>query len=390
MIFYIIIVLPSCTFGQDVSGIWNGKIYHSNDAYSKSWDFSLEFEQINNKLSGTGIINTDDQFAKFSFSGVVNKDVVTTGELVIFEQNSNKLTGGWCGISKMELNLINRRNLVGSWFSPRCSGGRIEIEKELTFFEGAEICMAEKLKDWQKKGKFEKTEDHRKRVSKFNEEKKIAELKKECVCEKIDWELAKNEYDADKEFFKVSLNSFTPFKIYVPINEAELFDENFKSLQYKNILCGFDFSNMSLKVESLEVINPINGKRYSTKSKKTPPIVENTVKSDDRTVLTKNQIEVSSKNLILQVWDNNKEDGDIISLKLNGEWILKNFRVKKSKNEIRLSLTKKDNLLVLHAENLGDQPPNTAAISINDGIKVQELILNSDEDQSEAIRISLK
>lgn len=84
------------------------------------------------------------------------------------------------------------------------------------------------------------------------------------------------------------------------------------------------------------------------------------------------------------------EDGDIISLNLNGEWILKDLKVTKTKEKVNIKLSKKKNILVLHAENLGDQPPNTAAISLYDGSKTQQIILNSDKGTSQAIKISLQ
>jgi hypothetical protein len=97
----------------------------------------------------------------------------------------------------------------------------------------------------------------------------------------------------------------------------------------------------------------------------------------------------TSEKLVLQIWDNNKEDGDIISLKLNDTWILTNFLLKKEKHTIEIELKKKDNQLLLFAENLGSIPPNTAAISIHDGSTEKTYILNSDLNKSETIKMLL-
>jgi len=96
---------------------------------------------------------------------------------------------------------------------------------------------------------------------------------------------------------------------------------------------------------------------------------------------------VKSTQIILNVWDNNTEDGDLISLKLNNTWILTNFPLKKGKHEIPIELKKQENELLLFAENLGKIPPNTAAISIDDKVTQRMFILNSDMKKCETIKI---
>lgn len=113
-----------------------------------------------------------------------------------------------------------------------------------------------------------------------------------------------------------------------------------------------------------------------------PPIV-----LAERVVEEKARIEVGAKQITVQLWDNKREDGDIISLNLNGKWILKNYRVTNARKTLQLELDQPENLLVLHAENLGKMPPNTAAISIDDGSQRKILVLNSDMGKSEALRI---
>lgn len=106
-----------------------------------------------------------------------------------------------------------------------------------------------------------------------------------------------------------------------------------------------------------------------------------------RKVISSKEWTVKNKKIILQIWDNNKQDGDIISLKFNDTWILSNFLLKKEKYTIELELKTKDNQLLMFAENLGSIPPNTAAISIDDNILVRTFMLNSDMSKSESIKI---
>ena len=108
-----------------------------------------------------------------------------------------------------------------------------------------------------------------------------------------------------------------------------------------------------------------------------------------RKIVTSKEWTVKQEQIVLQIWDNNKEDGDIISLKFNDTWILNNFLLTKQKYTIKLALKKKDNQLLLFAENLGSIPPNTAAISIDDDDLVRTFMLNSDMSKSESVKIIL-
>lgn len=84
--------------------------------------------------------------------------------------------------------------------------------------------------------------------------------------------------------------------------------------------------------------------------------------------------------------DNGREDGDIISINLNGEWIIKSLMVTNSEIELGLNLRKGNNYLIMYAENQGKIPPNTASIRIGN----EEVVLNSSPKSSEAIEIFIE
>lgn len=98
-------------------------------------------------------------------------------------------------------------------------------------------------------------------------------------------------------------------------------------------------------------------------------------------------IAVTNSMLTLLVWDKNRVDGDEISLYLNGELVLENYTVSKTKKSLVVSLQPGSNILVMEALNLGRVPPNTAAISIDDGVKKKIVTLVSDLKQSGALEI---
>ena len=112
-------------------------------------------------------------------------------------------------------------------------------------------------------------------------------------------------------------------------------------------------------------------------------------KLEERKVaISQTTIEVKQKKLLLEIFDHRKEDGDIISLNFNGRWILEEKQLKKSPLKIVVELNDLgENYLILHAVNLGELPPNTIAVRYYlDGIR-KMVVLNSDLNQSEMIRI---
>ncbi len=96
---------------------------------------------------------------------------------------------------------------------------------------------------------------------------------------------------------------------------------------------------------------------------------------------------VNERNISLQLWDGNKVDGDMVSIQLNDDWILSNYTLEKKAYTLDLALTGFENKLVLYAQNLGENPPNTATFLIDDGVQRQLIELNADFEKSEAILI---
>ncbi len=110
----------------------------------------------------------------------------------------------------------------------------------------------------------------------------------------------------------------------------------------------------------------------------------------ERAVEFTHTINVKQGDLELEIWDRKSQDGDRVTVLLNGEEVvLENYKLLNKKKNIAISLDG-DTYLTLHAENLGITPPNTAAFSINDGHTTQTIELSSDMGKSETILIKLK
>ena len=117
------------------------------------------------------------------------------------------------------------------------------------------------------------------------------------------------------------------------------------------------------------------------------PLVSHYGQLQGRSIRVDRLLSVTRNDVRLAVWDNGIVDGDIISLFLNGERILHNHRVNKARYSIPVKVLPGENLLILHAENLGDLPPNTIAVSLDDGSSEQLIIMNANLEESGAILI---
>ncbi len=98
---------------------------------------------------------------------------------------------------------------------------------------------------------------------------------------------------------------------------------------------------------------------------------------------------VSSKYIMINIWDDEKIDGDTLSINFNGKWVLKKHLLSKEEKTILLPLrVNQTNEIIFHAENLGEIPPNTAAVRLeyDNGIQ-KEFNMRSDFDSNGIIRI---
>lgn len=123
------------------------------------------------------------------------------------------------------------------------------------------------------------------------------------------------------------------------------------------------------------------------KVKKPPVVHDNRKKVEGRDLNVISRMTVTKKTITVKVWDHEKIDGDIISINVNGKWVLQKYTLKKEPYVFTVELLPGTNYFVLHALNLGHNPPNTAAILIDDGTHKNQIILESDLKQSGAIEI---
>ncbi len=97
-----------------------------------------------------------------------------------------------------------------------------------------------------------------------------------------------------------------------------------------------------------------------------------------------------SKELEFSLWDDAMEDGDSISLSINGKWIARGFPVKKKPQIIKVTLAPGYNLITFVADNLGSISPNTTVLEIIDGNKRMPFFIETDFKLNNLVKIYYK
>lgn len=135
---------------------------------------------------------------------------------------------------------------------------------------------------------------------------------------------------------------------------------------------------------------PVSETRIVAKNEDRAPVIDTFEEVKMRPVHATDEIEVVNPDIIIEYWDRYTEDGDSINLYMNKTLLIENVRLTKIKQSIKVHLDKPTNYLVVHALNLGTEPPNTASVTVKDGKKVQTVSLTSNLKTSGALKIKLK
>ncbi len=109
---------------------------------------------------------------------------------------------------------------------------------------------------------------------------------------------------------------------------------------------------------------------------------------DRKIQMSTRTIKVDSLIFEVSLYDHMIEDGDVISLNFNGDWIVEKMPLLAKPEKLKLRLNSEGkNFFILHAENVGRRPPNTMAVDYYYRGRKQQIILKSDLNVSEMIEI---
>lgn len=96
---------------------------------------------------------------------------------------------------------------------------------------------------------------------------------------------------------------------------------------------------------------------------------------------------VTSKQITFAIWDDAVEDGDSISLSLNGKWVIQGLAVKKRPQFISVIVDPGPNKITFIADNLGSIVPNTSILEIIDGKERKSFMIDTNLKQNNLIDI---
>jgi len=102
------------------------------------------------------------------------------------------------------------------------------------------------------------------------------------------------------------------------------------------------------------------------------------------------KITVAKADILLELWDDATEDGDSISIRLNGQEVVTGLPVKRKRQLIKVTLEPGENRLVMVADNLGSIPPNTAVMRVVSGELKRYLSIKTDSKRNNMLVITYK
>jgi len=122
-----------------------------------------------------------------------------------------------------------------------------------------------KIEEWQKKIPNESDDAYQKRVNENSRIKQIAKFKQEAInkfaLDMITFQnRKKDQYDAEKETYKISFDNVNPISLKVPENDSKDFERNFDQMQFLNP--SFNLINEEFVIDNLEIKDPVKNKSY--------------------------------------------------------------------------------------------------------------------------------
>ena len=94
-----------------------------------------------------------------------------------------------------------------------------------------------------------------------------------------------------------------------------------------------------------------------------------------------------SNKLKLFIWDANQEDGDKITLIINGNIVLDDFKTTNKRKKVKFKLQQGENTVEIRATNLGSSPPNTSRIELVDSNTKYPIITQLELGKSAIIKV---
>jgi hypothetical protein len=93
---------------------------------------------------------------------------------------------------------------------------------------------------------------------------------------------------------------------------------------------------------------------------------------------------------VMAIWDDGIEDGDAVTVLVNGHEMLKNYVLTKEKKVFNIAIPQGHHTITLVAESEGVNPPCTAEITLSDGDVIHKLTAYNKKGKSASVAITKK
>lgn len=385
-------LLAGFSFAQDLSGVWEGTL--SQNEKSKTFYYQIQIEGNGGIISGTSfsVDEESDIRAEFTLTGAWDGNQLVLQEIDQIAPASPK----WClKYMTLDLKTENGVSLSGPWKADGCKPGRIELKPQKNRLN---LPVAENPESFSMEGTwtgflyqedrnygfyYEITMEQDEAGSSYI----VSEDNGGSARIRLNW-----YYNKEKEEVIIkerAVQEKTDDNWPWCIKSAKLLlakkkDRYVLEGDWLGFIEGFTQKSGPCAPGKMVLERLIPTEQIIAQREKTTLPYE---KSTDRAVKVERVLEVQSPNIRIKVWDNGIVDGDVVTLFLNGKQLLENHRVKKTKYGMNVKLNDAINFLILHAEDLGDITPNTVAVSVDDGVKEQIIILSSNLKESGAVMI---
>ena len=372
-------------FGQELAGDWQGQVWQTNG--KDTFSYSLRLRNNGEAVTGQATSTLGNNQAEFLISGRW-----TDGQLVLQEvEQLRPAAPKWC-LKYLTLAWVPQqqgRALTGSWTATGCQPGQISLHRINTTTKGEELPFGFP-------GRWAGYLSQSDRDYGFYFELRLRD--DGTGTSHIVSEDAGGEATHDLRWETVGDQL-----LFRETGVSERTNPNWKwCLKASQLHQGRQDEAYTLEGDwggYIEDKTPTTGacapgtlfltKPIVTAASSTviTPIADDYTANTQRSVKVDRVLQVHSNKIRLRVWDNGIVDGDVVTLFLNGRQILSKYRVNKRKWSFPVEIIAGENLLILHAEDLGDISPNTVAVAIDDGVKEQVIVLSSNLRESGAILI---
>lgn len=376
-----IILLSLSARAQDLSGTWEGTVSQNNK--TQAYAYQMVLSQVAEKVSGTATATSADGLAsaQFNLAGVWER-----GRLVLQEVYQIDPKGApWClKYATLQLGTDGQGQwqLQGPWEADGCAPGTMRLRKISAGAppEGAENAFSI-FGNW---------------IGHINQSDRDYAFVYEVNLEQGGKGVARIVSEAAGGSGRLALSwSYDPANDSLLIREERVLEKT--DPQWKWCL-----KTLRLQLQREAAHDAFRGKWTGYIEGTMPktgacapgqvylekPVMNSDLRENmrllqrtstaERRILIQRSVEVKQSDLVLKIWDNGTEDGDVITVFLNGQKILHQHKLTKDPATLRVKLEQQDNFLIVYADDLGTIQPNTVALAVSDGEREQVLLLHSD------------